>query len=230
MRYESVATMRIDAVDARDQHAGQQRAAVVVRRGPHDLAHRFAQRGLRQLRRRLVRLAHRRKLHDGVGVELEGRAGRADGDVVALVGEGHRSGLEPAHDVGRETRRNHTTPVVDPDHLAGHLDREIEVRAGDRQGVPVTREEQAEEHRRGAASASDGPARGGQHVDECIALGSELHRRLSFREFSQSFILEGEVYVSGKGSKGCGLWMTWSHPCWAAPIAVPMARVGAARA
>ena len=77
-------------------------------------------------------LAHRRELDDRIGPQLEGRAGRRDGDVVALVGEGHRARLEPAHDVGREPGRNHTTSVVDPDDLVGHLDRQVEVGPGAR--------------------------------------------------------------------------------------------------
>ena len=217
-------------VDPRHQHAGQERPAVVVRGGAHDLAHRFTQRCLGQLCRRLVGLAHRRELHDRVGVQLERRTGRTDGDVVPLVGKRHGSGLQPAHDVGREPRRNDTTSVVDPDDLPGHLDREVEVGPGHRQRIPVTRQQQAQQHRGGAAAASHGPARGGQHVDECIALGSELHRRLSFREFSQSFIVEGEVYEVGRGSKGCGLWMTWFRTLLAASDCCPHGGVGRARA
>src|ERR1700688_3584660 len=31
---------------------------------------------------------------------------------------------------------------------------------------------------------------------------------------SPAFIAKREVYMTCKGSKGCGLWMTWSSPCW----------------
>ena len=59
------------------------------------------------------------------------------------------------------------------------------------QRVPVTVQQEAEEHRGGATAAADGTARRGQHLDQCIALGSELHRRRSFREVPQSFIVRG---------------------------------------
>ena len=171
--------------------------------------------------RGLARLAHRRELHDRIGVELERGAGGGDGDVVPLVRERHRARLEPPHDVGREPRRNDTTSVVDPDDLVGHLDREIEVGAGDAQRVPGARQQQAQEHGRGATAPTDGTAGGGQHLDECVALGSELHRRQSFREVSPALHREGEVHVSCKGSKGCGLWMTSSSPCAAAQTVSP---------
>ena len=64
MRYESVATIRMNPSTCGQQHAGEQGPGVVVRGGPHHLAHGLAQRRLRQLGRRLVGLAHRRELHD----------------------------------------------------------------------------------------------------------------------------------------------------------------------
>ena len=196
-------------VDPGHEHAGQQRPPLVVRRRTHHLAHRFTQGRLGELGHRLARLAHRRELHDRIGLQLEGRPGRGDRDVVAVVGERHRSGLQAAHDVGREPGRNDTTSVIDPDDLVGHLDREVEVGPRHAQGVARAGQEQAEQHRRRATAPSDGTAGRCQHLDECIAFGSELHRRQSFREVPQPLIAREEVCVTCKGSKGCGLWMTW---------------------
>ena len=88
--------------------------------------------------------------------------------------------------------RNDTTAVVDADHLVGHRDGEVEVGAGDAQRVAAARQQQAEEHRGGAASPTHGAAGGGQHVDECVALGSELHGRRSFRERALLVISRGK--------------------------------------
>src|SRR3984957_6183367 len=201
-------------VNPRHQDTGQQRPAVVVRRRTYDLTHRLTQRRLRELRGGLVGLADGRGLHDWIRVQIEGRPSRTDGDVISLISEGHCPGLEAADNFRRQPRRNYTTPAVAPERLAGHEDREIKVGPGHGQRIPVTGQQQAQQHRGRAAAASYGTARRGQHVDECIALGSELHRRLSFREFSQSFIVEGEVYEVGRGNKGCGLWMRWLRACW----------------
>ena len=102
--------------------------------------------------------------------------------------------------------------------------------------VPVTQSElpvhdsSRPEHGRRATAATDGTARRGQHLHECIALGSELHRCLSFRVCPQPFIARGRGYVSCKGSKGCGLWTTSSRPWSAAgtlsPSAVWVTRAG----
>ncbi len=69
MRYESVATIRMNPSIVRQQHAGQQRPAVVVRGRPHHLAHGLGERGLREVGGGLARLAHRRELHHGVRVQ-----------------------------------------------------------------------------------------------------------------------------------------------------------------
>ena len=201
------------AVHPGHQDAGQQGPSLVVRRGTHHLTNSLAERRLGELGRRLARLAHRRELHNGIGLEFEGRTCRGNGDVVAVVGERHRTRLQPPHDVGGEPGRNDTTSVVDPDHLVGHLDREVEVGSGHAQRVARARQEQAQEHRRRAAAPSDGAACRCQHLDECIALGSELHRRQSFRGVPQPFIAKEEVCVTCKGSKGCGLWTTYRPSC-----------------
>ena len=38
-----------------------------------------------------------------------------------------------------------------------------------------------------------------------------------FGSLPSSFNAERDRDVSSKGSKGCGLWTTWSHPCWTQP-------------
>ena len=162
---------------------------------------------------RVARLAHRRELHHRVGLEFEGGPGRGDRDVVPVVGEGHRPRLQTPHDVGGEPGRNDTTPVVDPDHLVGHLDRQVEVGSCHAQQISRACQEQAQKHRGRAATASDGAAGRCQHLDEHVAFGSELHRRQSFPEVPQPFIAEGEVYETCKGSKACGLWTTYHPPC-----------------
>ena len=188
-----------------------------MRGRPHHLTDRFPKGRLGQLGRRLVRLAHRRKFHDRVRVKFERGAGGRDRDRVAVVSEGHRAWFETPDDVSGQARRNDAAPVVDPDHFVGHLDRQVEVGTGDAQGVPGTRQQQAQEHGRRTTAGTDGTARSRQHLHECIALRSELHRCQSFREVPQPFMVKREVYVSCKGSKGCGLWMTSSSPCSAGP-------------
>ena len=185
-----------------------------MRSGPHHLADGLAERPLGQLRRRFGGPGHRRELHHRVGVQLEGRAGGRNRDGIALVGERHRSGLQPAHDVGRESGRNDTTSVLDPDDLVGDLDRQIEVGARHAQRVSGAGEQETEQHRRRSATSSDGATGRGQHLDECVALGSELHRIvLSGGLDVHPFFQFGEGYMSrGKGNKGCGLWMTSDEP------------------
>ena len=117
------------------QDPGEQGTGVVVRGGPHHLAHRLRPGPPRAAGRWPRRSARRRGTRPPEGPQLEVRAGGRDGDVVVVVGEGHRAGLEPAHDVGREPRRNDTRPVFEADDLFGHLDGQIEVGAGDREDV-----------------------------------------------------------------------------------------------
>ena len=194
-----------------------------MRGGPHNLADRLTQRRFGKVGRRLGRLPDGRELHYGVGPQFEVRAGRRNRDVVVIVGERHRAGLEPAHDVGREASRNDARSVLDTDHLFGDLDREIEIRSCDRKHISRAREKKPGQHRGGGGACTYGTTSRGQHVDQCISLGSELHRSLSFRPCPQSPLSEEERNVCSKGNKGCGLWMTVTRSLVNGCNPVPMA-------
>ena len=223
IRYESVATIRMDPftrdnrTPVRSGRASSWEAARTTWRtaSPRAASGRWVVAS--------VDLPDSRKLHDRVRPQFEVRPGRRNRDVVVIVGERHRSRLQPSHDVGGESGRDDTASVLDPDHLFGDLDRKVEIRSCDRKHISRAREQEAGQHRGGGGACAHGTTSGCQHVDQCISLGSELHRSLSFRPCPQSPLSEEERNVTSKGNKGCGLWMTVTRGWWMACNRVPMA-------
>ena len=118
-----------------------------MRRGAHDLAHGFGECLLRELRGGLGGACDRGELHHGIGPQLEVRTRRRNGDGVLVVGEGDRTGFQPAHNVGREPGGNDTGAVVHPDHLFCDLDRQIEIGSGHREDIAGTRKKKTGQHR-----------------------------------------------------------------------------------
>ena len=125
---------------------------------------------------------------------LKRRAGRGDLDVLPVVREGHRARLQRRTMSVGEPGRDDTTPVVDPDDLVGHVDRQVEVGPGDRQAVPRRMSSSRPREHRGRADGLRRPGRPWPTSRRAsrVRIGTSPKPVLS--RVPQSSLREGEVY------------------------------------
>ena len=206
----------------REEDAGEDRAGVVARGGPHHLGQRGGQLGAGQGDGLAGGLGEPRELVGGQHPQAElGAAGRDAGLVVgdlhvdAAVGQG-------PDDVGGQ-------PAGEDDHavaVAGHrdLDRDGELEVGAREAQLVARELHPDpgEHGQGGAASGRGSAGGAEGLDEDITLASELHA-------VARFLPSCCASQRRSGGRGCGLGMTGDHPRSARGVAVPAGSTGSHR-
>ena len=100
---------------------------------------------------------------------------RADVGLLALDRDLDRAGLQGAHHVHRDPRRQDGDAVGPPGHLELDADGELEVGAGELEPVPFELEADPGEHWQGTAAVRHCPSGGTEGFDEHITLGSELH-------------------------------------------------------
>ena len=193
-----------------------------MRGSSNDLTDSFGERRLGKLCCWFARPANSGEFNYRVGTKFEvGTSGR-NCDVFVVMLKRHRAWFEATDDVGGESCGNDTCSVINTDDFLGHLDSEIQIRTGDRKHISGARQEKARQHRRRCCSCTNRSSSGSQHLNECIALGSELHEVLSFRGFPQSLLKEEDVHEGSRGNKSCGLWTTYLDPWWTAALLSPL--------
>ena len=159
-----------------EQHAGEDRPVVVGARRADHLAQ-----GLAERCRRHGDAVGRRGAQAGVVVDRQGphaelRATAGDAHVVGGHGHLDLAGAQRADDLRREAcREDHAAVALSADGDP-ELDRQIEVRAGDRQLVTDELEADARQHRERGTAPRRRPSGRGQRLGEPITFATKLHR------------------------------------------------------
>ena len=158
----------------REQHPGEDRAEIVLRRGPHDLAQR--QRERRRVDPHTLAVVRRqpRVVLGRLQAQRRGEPARGDHGLVAGDRDRDRARLELAHDVAQQLRYDRDTGLLD---VGRHLDPVRDLQVGADELEPVTRRRDAEilQNRQCARSARDRALRGRDRVGKGVALAAELH-------------------------------------------------------
>ena len=188
------------------QHTGEDRPQIVLRRRAHDLAQR--QRERRRVEPHALAVVRRQPRIVLGRLQPQRRREPAGGDhrLVARDGHHHRSGLELAHDVAQHLRDDRDAGFLD---LGRHLDpvRDLQVGADELEAVTRCGDPQILEHWQRASSTRDGALRGGYRVGKSVALAAELHLGL---------LRYKVVKLGSRSSRGCGLWTKgpWGWSPW----------------
>ena len=187
------------------EHAGEDRAGVVARRGPHDLGEGGGQLGAGEGDRLAGGLGEARELVGGQDPQAE--LGPAGGDAGLVVGDLdlHAAGGQGPHDVGRQPAREDDDAVAAAGDRDLDRDRQLEVGAGEAQLVAGELHPDPGEHGQGRAASGRRPAGGAEGLDEDITLASELHA-------VARFLPSCCASQRRSGGRGCGLGMTGDRP------------------
>ena len=154
----------------REQHTGEDRSQVVLRRGPNHLSQRTGERRRVDAHTLALTDPEARVLLRGLQAQRRGEAAARDVGLV-VDGDGDGALLELAHDLAEQLRDDGHTGLVD---LRRHPDpvRDLEVGADELDPVGVGGDPEVGQHRERTRATGDGPLHRGDGFGEGVPLAS----------------------------------------------------------
>ena len=157
-----------------EQHAGEDRPEVVLRRRPHHLPQRGGERGGVDGDALTVARREPRVVLGRLESQRSGEPARADHGFVTGDRDRDRARLEPAHDLAEQLRDDRDALLLDLGRDL-HPVRDLEVGADELEPVVGGGDPQVLEDRQRATAAGNGPLGGGNRLGEGVTLAPELH-------------------------------------------------------
>jgi hypothetical protein len=158
-----------------EQHPGEDRARIVLRRRRHDLTQRIGQRGRGHGDAGGRHLGQSREVVRRQRAQRGGEATGLDARVLVLELHRHGVGIEPGEDVGEQPRRQDDTAFAFTLRRCGDPDRQLEVGSHELDGSLTQAHPQPGQHRQRAGAGRHGALCGRHGLGQRLTLGTELH-------------------------------------------------------